>query len=109
MTRVAGSLVLKARDRGWEFTLPAGCTRVLGRLASKSDICIADLTVASRHARVFEQDGSWCIEDLGSHCGVYVNGRPARGVHRIDAGDTIRLGAVELEVIVRDDAEEKVP
>ncbi len=102
MIFVAKNLVLRAKERGWEFTVSPGSASVLGRLAEQADICVPDLTVGRRHARVFARGGSWYIEDLKSRCGVFVNGRPVRGAEQIGPGDAIRLGAVELEVLTRE-------
>jgi pSer/pThr/pTyr-binding forkhead associated (FHA) protein len=38
------------------------------------DIRIDDPLVSRRHARFFQQDGSWWVEDLGTRNGVYVDG-----------------------------------
>jgi pSer/pThr/pTyr-binding forkhead associated (FHA) protein len=93
---MASQLLLRATKLGLELAVPAGCSRVVGRRADRADIVIPDLTVASRHARFFEREGLWHVEDLGSHCGVYVNDTLARGEQPLKDGDIIRLGTVEL-------------
>ncbi len=91
-------IVLKADEQSWEFEILAGSSVILGRRQEGVDICLPDMSVARRHARVFEERDQWYVEDLGSHCGVYVNGAITRGSHPIRAGDHIRIGGVELRV-----------
>jgi hypothetical protein len=58
--------------------------------------------VSSRHACVRLRDnGDWCIEDLGSTNGTFLNGStrlPARVERALAAGATLRLGSLELKV-----------
>jgi hypothetical protein len=103
--KMGNRLVLRAREAPWEFRVPAGGSGVLGRRTDRADLCVPHLSVSSRHARVFERDGLWYIQDLGSRCGVCVNRSPARETQPIGPGDVIRLGSVELDVEVEDDAQ----
>jgi len=97
-------LVLTAVDGTWSCTVPSGTKRVLGRASGQADVVLRDLSVARRHAVVFEQDHVWHIEDLGSHCGIYVNDVAAVGSRRLAQGDTVRIGAISLVVAIQDDA-----
>jgi len=57
-------------------------------------------TSASRtHARLFEHDGVWNVEDLGSTNGTYVNGREIREPTRLSNGDLLKLGGVVLKFL----------
>ncbi len=92
-------LVLRGVESDWSFQVAEGAEVVLGRTAG-ADLRLTDLTVARRHARIVGRDGHWSIEDLRSHCGVFVNGLQTRGVREVRAGDLLRIGRVELRVDV---------
>ncbi len=50
--------------------------------------------VSRRHARLFFQNGSFCVEDLGSSNGTLVNGVPVGVPQVLSEGDVIQLGPV---------------
>ena len=80
IARGTGILVVRSGDRSGErFTLRAGSIDV-GRHPDSS-ICLDDVTVSRRHARIENRDGEYRIEDLGSLNGTYVNQQ------RIDSGE----------------------
>ncbi len=71
---------------------------VIGR-SSRSDITVLDRSLSRHHARVFQQDGSWWIEDLGSRNGTLYNGEPIdSGPVRIRPGDVLGLGGSFITV-----------
>jgi pSer/pThr/pTyr-binding forkhead associated (FHA) protein len=72
---------------------PAGS--VIGRSAD-ADIVIAAHEVSRRHAQVLPDRDGWTITDLGSTNGVRLNGRPLGVPTRLQDGDVIEVGAVEL-------------
>jgi pSer/pThr/pTyr-binding forkhead associated (FHA) protein len=69
----------------------------LGR-AVDLDICLPFATVSSIHARIFERETEWALEDLGGTNGTWlwgqrlVMGRP----HPLSPGDEFRVGNVPL-------------
>ncbi len=63
------------------------------------DLVVADAMVSRRHARVCERGSSTAIEDLGSHNGLYVNGRRCREAVALHPGDRIVLGRTTWLVI----------
>jgi ABC-type multidrug transport system ATPase subunit/predicted component of type VI protein secretion system len=70
---------------------------VLGREPGV-DIQIDSPGVSRRHARLFQQDGSYFIADLGSSNGTFLNGERLSGPRRLQPGDEITLGqSVRLE------------
>lgn len=91
-------LILRAEGHGVVLSIPRGAPVVIGRRPHQVDLCIPDVTVASRHARVFEQGGAWYVEDLGSHCGIFINEYAIAGPHPIGPGDVVRIGGVRLTV-----------
>ncbi|MCB1036019.1 MAG: FHA domain-containing protein [Acidobacteria bacterium] len=86
--------------RGLRGTV-AGDTFVVGRWVllgrgPEADIRLPDSTVSRVHAAIAWAEGSgFVLGDLGSATGVYVNGRRVEQA-RLEAGDRIRLGAVEF-------------
>jgi len=53
-------------------------------------------SVSRRHAIITVGTGEIVIEDLGSKNGTTINGRPVVEATRLDDGDHIRIGSVEL-------------
>ena len=52
---------------------------------------------STSHARIFNRDGSWYIEDLGSTNGTYLNQRRVTTPSELRAGDRVRVGKTTLE------------
>ena len=77
---------------------------VLGRIAEYSDVVFPTMgTVSSRHCKLtYAQDGSLCVEDLGSTNGTYVNGVKLRAgdTVRVPEGSTLSLGS-NLQLLVK--------
>ncbi len=49
-----------------------------------------------RHARIFFKDGAWYVEDLGSMNGTYRNRVKIESPAKIEKGDSIRCGLMEI-------------
>jgi pSer/pThr/pTyr-binding forkhead associated (FHA) protein len=59
-------------------------------------------TVSRRHARVFYEDGTWTIEDIGSTNGTWLNGLRMEKERRypLQKGDNLTLSlACEMKVL----------
>jgi hypothetical protein len=65
----------------------------LGR-AESNDVVLVTKTASREHARLFEQEGRWFVEDLGSLNGTMLNTRriPSRTPLRLRHGDRLQLG-----------------
>lgn len=74
-----------------------GSEAVIGRDPG-CDVMIPDSSVSHRHARVYQSDGQWLVEDLGSTNGTYFNDRPLTRPMLIRMGDKISVGRSVLEV-----------
>lgn len=70
--------------------LPLGANNVLGRQES-CDIVLPDESISRNHARIFMENESYFVEDLGSTNGTFVNGKLAERLE-IHHHDTIRAG-----------------
>jgi FHA domain-containing protein len=77
---------------------PAGS--VIGR-STDADIVIAAHEVSRRHAQILPDRDGWTITDLGSTNGVRLNGHPLGVPTRLQDGDVIEVGAIELIFEVR--------
>jgi len=56
--------------------------------------------ISRKHCKVCRQEGGYCIVDLGSLNGTFVNGRRLEGDERValHAGDTVKLADAEFRV-----------
>jgi hypothetical protein len=77
---------------------PAGS--VIGR-SGDVDIVIAAHEVSRRHAQILPDRDGWTLTDLNSTNGVRLNGRPLGVPTRLQDGDVIEVGSVELIFEVR--------
>ncbi len=78
---------------------------ILGR-GSESTFPLHQYEAMSRkHARIYQQDGSWMIEDLKSTNGVLVDGLPVT-VSALSSSSTIDVGGLEALFVIEKDANE---
>ena len=69
---------------------------LLGRDAPLFSAGLKDPTISRRHAEMRFHHGRLRLHDLGSRNGSYLNGERVTGVHALEPGDVIRLGATLL-------------
>src|SRR5580658_3052917 len=60
---------------------------------------IADPSVSARHLKLVASPVALSLVDLGSSGGTFVNGQQAEGRIVLVAGDVVRSGGTEIEVI----------
>ncbi len=70
--------------------------QTVGRAAG-CQITLDDTYVSQLHARVFNKDGGWFVEDLGSTNGTYLNTKRVTSPLAVKRGDQIKIGAVVME------------
>ena len=79
----------------WRVSLEADRTTV-GK-AAENDVALEDDPTASHlHAIVERVPAGWCVTDLGSSNGTWVNGERIWSSHRLRNGDEIRVGQTRL-------------
>ena len=78
-----------------EFSIDSGEAR-LGRTAD-NDIVIKDPSSSRSHARVYEEDGRFFVEDMNSANGTKLNSRTLKAPVELKSGDKILIGDVTLE------------
>jgi pSer/pThr/pTyr-binding forkhead associated (FHA) protein len=71
-------------------------TLQVGR-AEACQVRLSDTYVSSFHARIYNKDGSWYVEDLGSTNGTYLNQRRITAAAELRAGDRVRIGKTTLD------------
>ena len=84
---------------GRDHTLGAGeC--VVGRDPSV-DFVIEDGSASRRHFRIFQEEGSYWVEDLESTNGTRINGRKAKR-WKLKDGDEVRVGGTKMAFVQKD-------
>ena len=81
--------------RGRSYALDEEVT--LGRAAG-CQVPLDDAYASQVHARVFQRDGQWYVEDLGSTNGTYLNRRRVAGPMVIKRRDKLQIGNTVLEL-----------
>lgn len=76
--------------------------RLTGQLdIGRGDGCairLEDHYVSQVHARLYQRDGAWHVEDLGSTNGTLLNEGTLTGSAVVHVGDTVRVGKTVLEL-----------
>ena len=84
-----------AEQRGRAF--PMGAEMTIGRAAG-CQVTLDDTYASQLHARVFQRDGQYLVEDLGSTNGTYLNRQKVAGAMLLQAGDRVQIGNTVLEL-----------
>ena len=66
------------------------------RRSPQTDVQIDDSFASARHARIYERDGLYYVEDMGSTNGTYLNGRQLQSRKQLRGEDRIRIGDTEF-------------
>ena len=80
--------------QSWRFQLQADRTTV-GK-APENDISLEDPTASHLHAILDRFPAGWCVTDLGSSNGTWVNGERIWSSRQLRHGDEIRVGQSRL-------------
>jgi hypothetical protein len=68
---------------------------VLGR-AQHCDVVLKHDTVSRTHAEIRRQDDGWCLRDLGSTNGTWIDGRRVDHPEAVRRGDQVLLGGCSV-------------
>ena len=66
--------------------------------AEGSTVPLDDPYISDHHARVFLSEGEWCIADLGSTNGTFLNQVKVTAATPIAAGDQLGIGKTTVQV-----------
>ena len=82
---------------GGPTLMPLGIERLAVGAHPSNDVVIASDTTVSRLHAVFEPFPSgWCVRDLSSRNGTFVNGERVHGERPVFPGDEVRVGKTRL-------------
>jgi hypothetical protein len=79
---------------------PLSPVTLIGR-STDTEVALNDTFLSAEHARLEQRSGGWSLEDLNSTNGTYLNGFEVRAPTEVHDGDVIRVGRVELKLVVR--------
>ena len=72
----------------------------LGRAMTNDVVVLLDPSVSRLHAVIERYPTGFCVRDLGSANGTFVNGEAVKGETRLRTGDELRLGNSRLTFFV---------
>ena len=72
-----------------------------------SDCSLDDKTVSTAHARLTFHHRQWWVEDMGSTNGTFLNQEPVTTPLVVTSGDELRVGQVELTILIEENALEQ--
>lgn len=78
-------------------TIPLRDNLLIGR-NPECTLSLGDDFASGRHARLYERDGGWYVDDLGSTNGTFVGNQRVEQAARVDTGSRIRIGQTVLEL-----------
>jgi ATP/maltotriose-dependent transcriptional regulator MalT len=84
------------------WRVPLSEARITLGKATENGIAVDDTTVSHMHAVLERFEAGWCINDLGSSNGTWLNGERVWSQHRLRDGDEIRLGQTRMVFRDRD-------
>lgn len=85
------AFLLLLKDGVPQIKLSLGRSTTIGR-SSECEIQVPDLKVSRRHALVYLDDSEYCLKDLESENGTFLNGNKIYKLAHIKNGDEIQLG-----------------
>ena len=71
---------------------------LIGRREDCDVVLPYDSQISRQHARLFQKDNQWCLQDLGSRNGTYVGKQKIEGVASIVLGQMFRIGRTWLRL-----------
>jgi pSer/pThr/pTyr-binding forkhead associated (FHA) protein len=96
MGRKPTLVALDQRGRRTRLNAFLGDQVVLGR-GPECGVELKDEFASTMHAKIYQSEGRYYVEDLGSTNGTYVNGRRINSPTELRSGDTIKIGRTEME------------
>lgn len=90
-------VVHDAGGGGKPSTLRLSGQMEIGR-GDRCAIRLQDHYVSQVHARLYERDGDWHVEDMGSTNGTFLNEGTIAGSAVVHVGDAVRVGKTVLEL-----------
>lgn len=82
----------RRKQASWELRTEV----IIGR-APECAVSIDDEFASNLHAKAYQAEGRYYVEDLGSTNGTYVNGRRINYPTELRGGDSIKIGRTVME------------
>lgn len=79
-------------------SIPLDESAVLIGRSPRAALVISDDYCSARHARVFLDNGTWMVEDLGSTNGTFLDDAKLTEPAEFDVGSRVKLGATVIEM-----------
>lgn len=79
-------------------TLPLGSAQIIVGRSPDSALVLDDTYSSARHARFYQSDGAWWVEDLDSTNGTYVGGQRISMPRQIAPGIPVVIGRTTMEL-----------
>jgi len=70
---------------------------LIGREPS-CDLCMADEFVSAKHCRIFSENGTLFLEDLGSTNGTSIDGMEVEEKSVLNIGQSIHIGVTVMKI-----------
>lgn len=96
MGRKPTLVAFDARGRKTRLNAFIGDQVILGR-GSDCGITLKDEFASNQHAKIYQAEGRYYVEDLGTTNGTYINGRRINYPTELRSGDSIKIGRTVME------------
>jgi pSer/pThr/pTyr-binding forkhead associated (FHA) protein len=93
-------ILLKLKDKELKTLETDKAEITIGR-NENSDICINNLGASNKHARIFQRNGQYIIEDLKSTNGTLVNGETTITA-KLSGNEVVTIGKHNLYISIQD-------
>jgi len=80
-------------ENGQNREVPLTTAEVIIGRQDDCAVVIRKMAVSRRHARIWNEDGRWWVEDLGSAYGTFVNDERLEDAHALEAGDRVTVSS----------------
>jgi DNA-binding SARP family transcriptional activator len=97
---VEGHATLVVDHGGFHRELPITGQQLTIGSAPGNGLMLSERAVSRVHAVIERMGPGWCVRDLGSTNGTWVNGKLVREVKVLRPGDEIAIGGVSLRLLV---------
>src|SRR5690348_1488636 len=87
---------IELEGNGTRVRIPLTADRVTVGKATENDIAVDDSTVSHMHAVLERFPAGWCVNDIGSSNGTWLNGERVWSQQRLRDGDELRVGSTRL-------------
>lgn len=98
-------LIARGNGEGQQFVVVQSVV-LIGR-DEDNDVVLSDAGVSRQHTRIFEKQGRYWAEDLGSSGGTLINGQKVLVPRELKSGDALAIGAALINFVELDDGRPK--